>query len=114
MLRTFLPQGVPFVALSATLTPCVRLDLCKHLELQSNYLFINEGNDRSNVTIICRECIHPLKSYVDIHFVVPSGIKEASRIPKTFVYADTVEDGTGIVDYLTECLPVNLQEKGLI
>lgn len=114
MLRNFLPQGVPFAALSATLTPRVQHDLCSRLEMRSNYLFINEGNDRSNVTLVCRECIHPLESYRDLRFVIPSGVWVSLDIPKSFIYADDIDSGTGIVDYLNKCLPPELQDDGLV
>ncbi|KAF8669026.1 Atp-dependent dna helicase, partial [Rhizoctonia solani] len=115
ILRAFLPQGIPFIALSATLTPRVYRDLIKRLEFRSDHKFINEGNDRGNVTLISRKCVHPLETYRDLGFVVPPHVKERSDILKTFIYADSIEDGTGIVDYLTnECLPTALQSSGLI
>lgn len=114
MLRNFLPQGVPFVALSATLTERVQRDLCERLQMRSNCLFINEGNDRNNVTLVCRPCVHPLESYRDLRFVLPPGVQVPLDIPKTFIYADHVESGTGIVDYLTGCLPLALQDQGLV
>ncbi|KAG8698171.1 hypothetical protein FRC09_007392 [Ceratobasidium sp. 395] len=114
VVRTFLPQGVPFVGLSATLTPKVLRDLEKRLELQSDYHFINEGNDRPNVTLICRRCIHPLKSLLDSAFVVPSNTQFPSDIDKTFFYVDNVEWGTRVVDFLTSRLPEHVRDQGLI
>ncbi|GAB1528554.1 hypothetical protein RhiTH_011748 [Rhizoctonia solani] len=115
ILCAFLPQGIPFIALSATLTPRVYRNLIKQLEFRSDHKFINEGNDRGNVTLISQKCVHPLETYRDLGFVVPPHVKERSNILKTFIYADSIEDGTGIVDYLTnECLPTALQSSGLI
>ncbi|KAG9123670.1 hypothetical protein FRC07_014322 [Ceratobasidium sp. 392] len=114
VVRTFLPQGVPFVGLSVTLTPKVLRDLEKRLELQANYHFINEGNDRLNVTLICRRCIHPLKSLLDSAFVIPSNTRVPSDIDKTFFYVDNVEGGTKAVDFLTSRLPEHLRDQGLI
>ncbi|KAF8602551.1 P-loop containing nucleoside triphosphate hydrolase protein [Ceratobasidium sp. AG-I] len=114
MLRNFLPQGVPFAALSATLTAHVQRDLCVRLEMHSNLLLINERNDRSNVTLVSRKCVHSLESYQDTRFVLPSVVKAALDIPKTFIYADDIDSGTGIVDYLNKCLPLELRDNGLI
>ncbi|KAG8703413.1 hypothetical protein FRC08_002855, partial [Ceratobasidium sp. 394] len=114
VVRTFLPQGLPFVALSATLTSRVHLDLVKRLELQSDYRFIDAGNDRPNVTLIVRQCVHPLNSFRDTWFAIPSGIQQASEIEKTFFYVDNVAEGTSIVDYLTGLLPGHLRDKGVV
>jgi superfamily II DNA helicase RecQ len=114
MIRNFLPQGMPIVALSATLTPQVHLDLVKRLEFPPNYVFVNEGNDRNNVTLVVRKCIHPLDSYRDTRFVIPPSVRAGLDILKTFLYVDSIDASTGIVDYLTGLLPDRLQDQGLI
>ncbi|KAG8709845.1 hypothetical protein FRC11_005158 [Ceratobasidium sp. 423] len=56
---------------------------------------INSQVTTSNKDLI--RCIHPLDTYRDVGFVIPPGVKEPTDIPKFFIYADSIEDGTGIV-----------------
>ncbi|KAI0704500.1 P-loop containing nucleoside triphosphate hydrolase protein [Cerioporus squamosus] len=110
IIRAFLPRGTPVIALSATITPRVRRDLMSKLHFPkgdgSNYL--NVGNDRPNVSIVVRACEHPLSSYADLDFVIPSQATAPSDIPKTYIYADNIHVGTEIVEYLTTRIATRL------
>ncbi|KAF9556357.1 P-loop containing nucleoside triphosphate hydrolase protein, partial [Agrocybe pediades] len=115
VLRSILPKGTPFVAMSATLSRRIRRDVLKKLEFdEANYLPLDIGNDRSNVSIVVRAIHNTMNTFSDMDFIIPTGITKAEDIPLTFIYADKIIDGVGIEDRLTNLLPENLRNEGLI
>ncbi|KAF4622101.1 hypothetical protein D9613_009530 [Agrocybe pediades] len=115
ILRSILPNGTPFVAMSATLSRRIKNDVLKKLEFnEKDYLDLDIGNDRSNVSIVTRSIHNPMITYSDMDFVIPAGVTSATDIPLTFIYADKINDGVGIEERLTELLPENLRNQGLI
>ena len=101
ILRALLPKGTPFVAMSATLGPRVRRDVIQKLQFdENNYLSLNLGNDRSNVSIVVRAIQNPMNTYTDLDFLIPDGVKDPSDVKKAFVYADSVSTGVDIEDQL--------------
>ena len=115
ILHAVLPKGTPFVAMSATLAPRVRRDVLKKLQFdEKNYVDINIGNDRPNVSIVVRGIQNPMNTFSDLDFVIPIGVKSAGDIPKTFIYADQISAEVGIETRLTERLPPALRDIGLI
>ncbi|KZV85307.1 hypothetical protein EXIGLDRAFT_699629 [Exidia glandulosa HHB12029] len=114
IVRTFLPRGTSVIAMSASLTPRVRRDVAKKLQLSASYTFLDYGNNRPNVSLVARACHRSLKSYKDLDFVIPSDVQSPSDIPSTFVYADVKEDGDRIIDHLRELLPPSMRDLGLI
>ncbi|KAF8968227.1 P-loop containing nucleoside triphosphate hydrolase protein [Flammula alnicola] len=63
-IRAFLPCNTSIVAVTATLTPRVHQDLVSKLQFNQNeYLFLNIGNDRPNITQIVRAMEHPMNSF---------------------------------------------------
>ena len=78
------------MAMSATLSPCVRRDILKKLQFdKKNYININIG-------------------------IIPNGVKCVNDIPKTLVYADQISAKVGIEMRLMEHLPPKLCDIGLI
>ncbi|EDQ98673.1 uncharacterized protein LACBIDRAFT_298348 [Laccaria bicolor S238N-H82] len=115
MVQAFLPRGTPIVALSATLPPRIHTDVLNKLQFpKDGYTNLNVGNDRPNVSLVTRAIEHPMNTYADLDFVIPGDITDPKDIPKTFIYADSVSMGIDIEDHLTELLPENLRDKGLI
>ena len=115
ILRAILPKGTPFVAMSATLAPRVRRDVLKKLQFdEKNFVDINIGNDRPNVSIVVRAIQNPMNTYSDLDFVIPDGVKTTGDIPKTFIYADQISAEVGLETRLTERLPPELREIGAI
>ncbi|KAH7906547.1 P-loop containing nucleoside triphosphate hydrolase protein [Hygrophoropsis aurantiaca] len=113
--RYFLPQNTPFVAVSATLPARVRNDVLDKLEFAKNdYVSIDIGNDRPNVSIVVRGIQHPMNTYANLDFIIPKDVSSPSHIQQTFIYADNIAVGTDIVDHITELLPDSLQQLGLI
>jgi len=116
MVRTFLPRLTPVVALSATLASRVRRDVLDKLQFgkRGDYVNIDVGNDRPNVSIVICGIHHPLNTYADLDFVVTMLVDDASQIPKTFIYADNIAVGQKIIEHLNSLLPESLQHSGII
>lgn len=114
-LHAILPKGTPFVAMSATLAPRVQRDVLKKLQIdEKNYINIDIGNDRPNVSIIVRAIHNPMNTFSDLDFVIPSDVMASGDIPKTFIYADQISAEVGVETRLTERLPPRLRDIGLI
>ena len=73
-IRAFLPRGTPMIALSATLPARVRNGVLSKLQFSQDYVNIDIGNDRPNVSIIICGIHHPLNTYADLDFIV-AGVK---------------------------------------
>ena len=116
MVRAFLPRLTPMVALSATLAPKVRRDVLDKLQFGKggNYVNIDVGNDRPNVSMVIRGIHHPLNTYADLDFVMAMLVDDPSQIPKTFIYADNIAVGQKIIEHLNSLLPASLQYSGII
>lgn len=114
IVRAFLPKDTPIVAASATLTPRVRDDILHRLQIKDNYLYVNIGNDRPNVAQVVRSIEHPISSFKDLDFVIPSTVQTREDIPKTFVYCDNIKEGGIITDYLNALIPPHLRNQGLV
>ncbi|KAF8210857.1 P-loop containing nucleoside triphosphate hydrolase protein [Mycena galopus ATCC 62051] len=99
IIRAFLLRGTPVVALSATLPARIRSDVLSKLQFSRDYVSIDIGNDRPNVSLVVRAIQHPINTYADLDFVV-DGIKKR----KAFVYADNIATGVEIADHLEEGL----------
>ncbi|KAF8064911.1 P-loop containing nucleoside triphosphate hydrolase protein, partial [Lyophyllum atratum] len=114
ILRALLPKGTPMVAMSATLPPRVQKDVLNLLQFGQDYITINLGNNRPNVSIVVRAIQNTMNTYSDLDFLIPNNVVEASQIPKAFVYADSISTGPDIEQRLHERLPEHLRELGLI
>ncbi|KAJ3574267.1 hypothetical protein NP233_g1884 [Leucocoprinus birnbaumii] len=115
ILRALLPRNTPFVAMSATLPPRVRRDVLTKLHLNDEEtVMLNLGNDRPNVSLVVRPIHNSMKSFGDLAFVIPEDLERMQDIKKTFIYADSIDDGYAIHDYLRELLPESLRDKGVI
>ncbi|KAF8153775.1 P-loop containing nucleoside triphosphate hydrolase protein [Crassisporium funariophilum] len=115
IVRSFLPKATPIVAVSATLSGHVRRDVLRVLRFDhQNFVDIDVGNDRSNVSIVVRGIQHPLNSYADLDFIIKEHITDPSEIPKTFIYCDNIAMGTEIITYLMKRLPDEMRYLGFI
>jgi len=105
-IRILLPRNTPFIALSASLTHRVTLDIVEKLQLdRSNFLHLNMGNDRPTVSLVVRAIHNTMGSYTDLDFVIPTTVQTSSDIPKTWIYVDNINMGAEIVDHLHTLLP---------
>ncbi|EKM53696.1 uncharacterized protein PHACADRAFT_164002 [Phanerochaete carnosa HHB-10118-sp] len=101
----FLPRDTPIVAVTATLTACVRRDLHSKLDfLKSIGRFHNAGNDRPNMSLVVRSMEHLQNSFADLDFVIPENISSIDEIPKTYIYADNIKTGGKIVKHLKKLM----------
>lgn len=100
VLRAFLPRDTSVLAMSATITPCVYTDLERNLQL-TDTTYINEGNNRPNISLVVRACEHSQESYMDLDFVIPQNAKTYNDIPKTWIYVDNISTGAEIIDHLS-------------
>ncbi|KLO05062.1 P-loop containing nucleoside triphosphate hydrolase protein, partial [Schizopora paradoxa] len=110
MIRAFLPKGTPVTAVSASLTPRVARDVRGSLQFRDGYLFVNKGNNRSNVSLVVRSIHNKAESYTDLDFLVPDGTTQRTAIKKAWVYCDSIHDGSDIVDHLQDKLPPELHD----
>ncbi|KAF8233582.1 P-loop containing nucleoside triphosphate hydrolase protein [Tricholoma matsutake] len=102
IIQTFLSKSTPIIAVSATLPG------------RNNFVNIDVGNDRPNISLVIHAIQHSLNSYTDLNFIIDQNIMDHSEIQKGFLYCDNIAMGTEIIDHLTECLPPHLRKLGLI
>lgn len=115
ILRALLPRGTPFVGMSATLGLRVRLDVLKKLQFDmKNYVNINLGNDRPNVSIVVRAMQNSMNTYSDLAFLIPVDARETHQVKHTMIYADSVAVATGMSDYLYGLGPESFRTSGII
>lgn len=113
ILRALLLKNMPMVAMSATLPARVRRDvLTKRQFDQTDYIYLNLGNDRPNVPLVVRAIQNPINSYSDLDFLIPQG-PEAGDVPKAFVYAN-ITVGSDIMEHLYNISPEGSRERGMI
>ena len=43
---------------------------------------------------------HPINTFADLDFIIPTNLGKPVDIPKTFLYTDDIPAGSSIVDYL--------------
>lgn len=114
IIRSFLPRGVPIVAVSATLPAKLRADVLAKLQFGDDYVNIDIGNDRDNVSIVVRAIHEPMNTYVDLDFVLGSNPNTPADIKKTFIYGDDININIEIEDHLDQSLPEHIRGQGLI
>lgn len=110
LIRVFLPRNTPMIAISATLTTRVAADVRKRLQFKNDYLFLNVGNDRTNVSLVVRSIHNKQDEYTDLRFVVPENVTDRESIPKTWIYVDNIPVGNEIVSYIEKLLPPELRD----
>jgi superfamily II DNA helicase RecQ len=115
-LRALLLKRTPFIGVSATITPRVKRDLVSRLQMNpSDFLWINKGNDRRNVSLLARPISSAQNSYADLNFLIPRRCPGGSGdIPKAFVYLDDTLAGAQIVDHLNGLVPSTFRKLGVV
>lgn len=89
-LRETVGWHVPLVAISATLPTLYRASLCQYIGLQPDYMLINLGNHRPELSIVVLKLQHDAASFRDLTFTIPAG-STPSTLPKTLIYCDDLE-----------------------
>ncbi|KAF8610606.1 P-loop containing nucleoside triphosphate hydrolase protein [Ceratobasidium sp. AG-I] len=112
--RAFLLPHTSIIAMSGTFTRRVRRDVCKKLGFSStgdNYIFIDEGNARTNVSLASIAMKHPMNSYRDLDFVIPPGVSDAHDLVKTMIYADDKDTIYEIIDHIRGRIPPSINAE---
>lgn len=113
MLRAFI-SNASFVAVSTTFTSRVKQDVLRKLQFGRDFLDINIGNDQPNIAQVVHTMEHPMNSFRDLNFLIPSGIQHCEDIPKAFVYYDAVNGGIDVTTHLNLQVPEELHHLGLV
>ncbi|EPQ54727.1 P-loop containing nucleoside triphosphate hydrolase protein [Gloeophyllum trabeum ATCC 11539] len=100
--------------MSASMVSRVQIDIINKLQMRKEYIMINVGNDRPIVSLVVRAMQHPMNSYTDLDFLIPSEVATPTDIKKSFVYADNINWGREIIDHLLDLLPKGIRQAGLI
>lgn len=88
-LRRTLSQNVPLIALSATLPTPYRTALLKHAGLHEDYILLNLGNFRPELSLAVMPLKYDKTSFQDLAFTLPWGIS-AEEILVTLIYCDDI------------------------
>lgn len=115
ILRALLPKKTPMVAMSATLPLRVREGVLNKFQFnRSDFVNINLGNDRANVSIVVRAIQNAMNTYSDLNFIIPSNVTSSDSVKKTFVYADSMSSVTEITEHLYAISPEEFRDQGVI
>lgn len=115
ILRAIIPKGTPFVAMSATLSRLVRLDVLEKLQFEKGgFVDLDVGNDRHNVSLVVCAIHNPMNTYSDLDFLIPVGAKDPSEVKKAYVYADQINAASDIEERLYSISPDNFRCAGII
>lgn len=112
-IRYLLPDGLPVVAVSATLPENVLSDTIEKLRLRKGKtIIIRRSNDRPNVHIMVRKIQHTISSFRDLEFLVPDNWKCGDREPRKFViFFDKISESVAAGLFLRARLPLDLRDK---
>ena len=109
-LRAMVPEGVPFLAASATLPPSVRADVKSRLGFVPSRTYeVNLGNDRRNITL----SVMYLKSSTDFDALTPA-IQEAldgQPLEKTMLFFNKREQTIASCAHLKQLLPPEYRDQ---
>ena len=115
ILRAIIPKGTPFIAMSATLSERVRLDVLEKLQFkEGEFVNLDIGNDRHNVSLVVRAIHNPMNTYSDLDFLIPVGAKDPSEVKKAYVYADQINAASDIEERLYSISPDSFRHAGII
>lgn len=108
-LRTYLPT-VPFLLMSATLSPNVKTYLHTTLKMMSPTVVSQRTIRRANVRLVCARVRAANGCWSDLDFLIPAGggLEDATTIPKTMVFVDNRNSAQYIANYLRSRLDSSL------
>ena len=105
-------RHVPFIGLSATLTPITLDYIHKALNLNWPTVLFRQSIGRCNVAIgVVTMDTSRAQRYTQLDFVVDSSERQRSRIPQTFVFVDEVEEASRVACYLRARLHPQLRAQ---
>ena len=111
MLR-FIASGIPFYITLATIPRAMLQDIKETLHIPSNSLLFQRSNDRHNITFCVKKIQHPVLSFEDLAFLVPSTWTEHDRVPHKFmVFFDSKHEAESASIFLQNRMPESLKHK---
>ncbi|KAJ7356530.1 ATP-dependent DNA helicase [Mycena albidolilacea] len=88
--RNIIGLQVPVIALSATCPEAYRVSLITYAGLRPDYILVNLGNFRQELSTIILPIKHNIESFLDLAFILPLGCC-VSDLVKTIIYCDDLE-----------------------
>ena len=111
MLR-FLAPGIPFYITSATIPHKMLQDIKETLHIPSTSLLFQRSNDRHNIAFCVKKMKHPMSSFEDLAFLVPSCYTEPNCVPRKFmVFFDSKREAEAASQFLQNRMPETLKHK---
>lgn len=115
ILHAIIPRGTPFVAMSATLSELVWLDVLEKLQFEKGgFVDLDISNDCHNVSLVVCAIHNPMNTYSDLDFLIPVGAKDPSEVKKAYVYADQINTASDIEERLYSISPDSFHHAGII
>lgn len=109
----WLPAWTVRLGLTATLEPGRQTNVVMAALgfTDANVFFDRRDCERRNIDIVFRPIQHAFTTdeFLDLDELVPSNARQASDIPKTLVYCETIDLGHRVAAYLRRLLPAFLQ-----
>ena len=90
LLRTLVGYDIPMIAISATLPSSYRESLHTYAGLKRDYILINLGNHRPELSTVIIPMQNNTSSFRDITFLLPFGI-QMSELEPTIIYSDDLD-----------------------
>jgi superfamily II DNA helicase RecQ len=110
-LRAFVPQDVPFLACSATLTPDTRETIMQSLHMDpKQYLLINRGNNRPNIIWAIRHLTGADAAIPEIRLSLPP-FPHPFAVPLTIVFVNERKLGQHVYKYIQSITPPGLLDQ---
>ena len=111
-LRYILPETIPFMITSATLTRDALTNALRLLHMHPDKtITIRRSSDRPNIKIGVRKIKYALTSYADLAFLVPPGWKVGDPpLPKFLIFFDNIQDAINAAQYLRSRLPPDAKD----
>ena len=111
MLR-FIAPGIPFYITSATIPHAMLQDIKVTLHIPSTSLLFQRSNDRHNIAFCVKKLQHPMSSFEDLAFLVPSCSAEHDHAPRKFmVFFDSRREAESASIFLRDRMPEALKHK---
>ena len=108
----FIAPGIPFY-ITLAMIPCPMLqDIKETLHISSSSLLFQRSNDWHNITFCVKKMEHPMSSFKDLAFLVPSSCAEHNHAPHKFmVFFDSKRKAESASTFLRNRMPETLKHK---
>lgn len=100
-----LPQGLPILAASATVSPEVIVDIKNKLGMGGHCDHIAVSNEKLNVSLSVRMLQHPPDSYADLLALFPKNPISPDDFEQTLIYVNSRQEAERIQDFLRAHAP---------